>query len=273
MLGKAEAYGLEFLFPTHDTVIGASLRDFGEFARPESDLIASYLAGAGGMGSFVDVGANIGTICLPVAKALPALQVIAIEAHRGLHGILAANALTNGLYNVQAYHAAAGGAPSLVRFPAPALTAHGNFRNLRMGMRDTLEETVQMVTLDALAPPETRFIKIDVEGFEMEVLKGAHNTISSIRPCWFVEANNGNYLVARQAMSLLLEAEYRLYWFFAPFVTQKAAGGRLASMAGDTNFLALPPGMENIWGLKQIDDCNEPRPSAIESYGYLRRYE
>ncbi len=270
MLDTAEAYGLRFLYPARDDTIGASLRDHGEFARPESDLICAYLAAS--PGAFVDVGANIGAICLPVAKAHPGLEVIAIEAHRGLHGVLSANALNNGLYNVQPWHAAAGAQASIVQFPAHPLSAKGNFGALKVGLADHRTEGVQMVTLDDRAPPHTRFIKIDVEGFEPEVLKGARATIATTRPAWFLEANAENDALARQTMATFLAAGYRLYWFFAPFVTPRAFGAHIQQLRGDTNFLALPEGFENLWDLKEITTPDAPRPTSVDAYGYMARY-
>ena len=67
MLDITRAYGLDFLFPKNDMVIGASLRQYGEFARPEVELIVEHM-GSGPEGScYIDVGANIGSIALPVA--------------------------------------------------------------------------------------------------------------------------------------------------------------------------------------------------------------
>ncbi len=271
MLSTADAYGLRFLYPAGDDAIGASLRDYGEFARPESDLISAYLAKT--PGTFVDVGANIGAICLPVAKAHPGIEVIAIEAHRGLHGVLAANALNNGLYNVQAHHAAAGAQRSIIDFPTPRLSIQGNFGTLSVSQTMRRMESVQMITLDERASAEaTRFIKIDVEGFEAEVLKGASRTIAAARAAWFVEANPDNDAAARQTMEVFLAAGYRLYWFFAPFVTPRAFGAHIQKIRGDTNFLALPPGFENLWDLKAITRPDEPRPSGIAAYAYLNSY-
>lgn len=272
MLSVAEAYGLRFLFPSRDDVIGASLRDHGEFARPESDLISTYLARLGDGGCFVDVGANIGAICLPVAKTHPARPVIAIEAHRGLHSILATNALSNGLYNVSPYHAAAGPTAGLAEFPATSLGSTGNFGTLRFGMEASRMETVRMLTLDSIAPSNTQFIKIDVEGFELEVLKGAPQTLSTTRPAWFLEANPENDGPARQTMRVMLEAGYRLYWFFAPFITTRLRDRDNPQIHGDTNFLALPEGMENIWDLVPITSPSDQKPASIASYAYLNRY-
>jgi len=46
-----------------------------------------------------------------------------------------------------------------------------------------------MITLDSLAYENVDLIKIDVEGYEMEVLKGAENTLASTQYL-MIELNN-----------------------------------------------------------------------------------
>ncbi|MBP6546282.1 MAG: FkbM family methyltransferase [Phenylobacterium sp.] len=81
------------------------------------ELIAELVGG----GTYVDVGANLGSIALPVARS--GGRVIAIEANRGLAGLLATNALNNGLYNVEVHHAAVGETRRLAKFPMVPLSA------------------------------------------------------------------------------------------------------------------------------------------------------
>ena len=51
------------------------------------------------------------------------------------------------------------------------------------------EGTIPMVTIDSLDLDDVDLIKIDVEGFEMEVLKGAKNTLASVSYL-MIELNN-----------------------------------------------------------------------------------
>jgi hypothetical protein len=51
------------------------------------------------------------------------------------------------------------------------------------------EGDIQMVTLDSLAYENVDLIKIDVEGYEMEVLKGANNTLARTQYL-MIELNN-----------------------------------------------------------------------------------
>lgn len=51
------------------------------------------------------------------------------------------------------------------------------------------EGDIRMVTLDSLAYENVDLIKIDVEGYEMEVLKGANNTLAGTQYL-MIELNN-----------------------------------------------------------------------------------
>jgi len=273
MLDITRAYSLTFLIAQNDTGIGRILRSHGEFARVETDLIIEYLK-LSTSGAYIDVGADIGTIALPVAAAIPDMRVIAIEAQRVVAGILSANALNNHLYNVDVIHAAAGAEPGLIAFP------QGNLRFSQMNFgvvsadADVLpKENVRVCTLDEVAPADTRFVKIDVEGFEPEVLKGATRLINEIRPTWLIEANSKTIETARSTMHTLLKAGYRLFWFYAPFVSPQASKlPRVpANQIGDMNFLALPAGVENIWNLPEFTDADAPLPNRISPFKYLER--
>ena len=274
MLAVTEAYGLTFLYPRRDDAVGACLRDHGEFARPESDLIGDYLAAAGAPGTFIDVGANVGAIALPVAARHPTWRVLALEAHRGLAGVLAANAYGNRLFNVEPTHAAAGAAPGLGSFPANRLSSCGNFGALGFGLAGEVRtEQVRMCTLDEVATPDGRFIKVDVEGFEAQVLAGAGGLLSRAAAVWLLEANPSDRAQVQTNAGLMRHFGYRLFWFYAPFVcAAPLKGAKPAKWRGDLNLLALPPGAANLWNLEELGPDEAPWPDRFERFQYLRRY-
>lgn len=270
MLADATAHGLHFKFPASDTHIGGSLRDFGEFAQPEVDLICDLLTDGG---DFIDVGANIGAIALPVAKRRPASRVLAIEASASLAPVLGANLIASGLDNVSLLHAAAGPRREIAEFPDVPLSAEGNHGAIgfRYKPGEVPRRPVLMLPLDELTTPATKVIKIDVEGFELEVLKGASRTLETIRPSFLFEANpsvQGD--VTPDAIRLLLAANYNLFWFFAPHGTPLAPRTKPANAdMGDTNILAMPAGVRSGWLLARIKDPTATRPTHRSAYPYL----
>ena len=72
----------------------------------------------------------------------------------------------------------------------------------------------------------------------------------------------------------MMEANYRLYWLFSPFVTPssyKAVPGK-ERLLGDVSYLALPEGMEPLWPMRRIADVNESKPAEMSDFPYLRRF-
>jgi len=64
-LDVTRAYDLDFRFPASDTVVGATLRTFGEFSRVELDVLLHLAPQPSGV--MIDAGANIGSLALPFA--------------------------------------------------------------------------------------------------------------------------------------------------------------------------------------------------------------
>lgn len=266
-----EALGLRFFVPTGDTAIARSLVEFGEFARPEVDLCAALMERLAS-GWMLDVGANLGTISLPLAKAFPQWRFAAFEPQAAIFRLLAANATLNGLEHVALFPWCVGEKPGIVDFPAPPI------RNLNSGAvgRDFKSPNTLpalMIALDNLKLDPVRLLKIDVEGFDLEVLQGASAVLKAQRPAVLFESKAGKKTEA--AIALLRELDYRLYWFFAPFVTAKNRRNKplpKGGMTGDLNALALPKGMDNPWPMPEIGDPAEDWRQRQAEFGYLSRY-
>lgn len=265
MLEITRAYGLDFLVPAADQGVGRALREAGEFARPELDLILQACDG-----DLLDVGANIGAIALPFAAARPEARVVAVEAHRRIAHILAANALSNHLLNVEVFNVVAGEAAGTIEVPMPPLDALENAGAVSLyDKHATTMERVRMATLDELAPPNVRFVKVDVEGFEPRVLQGAPHLLADVRPMWLVEAAKDRPNAVARVRATLEGAGYRLWWFFSPFVTARPPKPLFEPrpLRGDVAFLACdgdPP-----WPMRPVGD---EWPQDVADFPYLSRY-
>lgn len=272
MLDVTRAYGLNFIFPAKDLTVGRCLRESGEFAPIEVDFILHHLAD--GAGTFLDVGGNVGSVALPVAARAPGVRVVSIEAQRALAGILAANALSNGLLNVEVIHAVAGAARGVARFPQAPLSQPLNFGGV--GQADRLpEEDVLIRTLDDFVDSEVRAVKIDVQGAEAQVLAGAGRLIAQQRAVWIVEADTRAFPeVVRETMKIFVDAGYGLHWLFSPFVTPNRPKRTVEAnfFMGDTSFVAIPPHIEPGWPLTAIAGLDDPKPKNVRAFPYLKRY-
>lgn len=150
----------------------------------------------------VDCGANLGVMTVEWARAMTGWgEVEAFEAQERLFYALAGNIALNNCLNARARHAAVGAASGRLRVPVPDYLRPGSFGSLEMrpspenefigqavdyGEAGTAE--IAMVALDGLPWRRLDFLKIDVEGMELEVLEGARGAIERWRPLLVAES-------------------------------------------------------------------------------------
>jgi FkbM family methyltransferase len=139
---------------------------------------------------FVDAGANIGLVSLPVAQALAPRggTVLAFEAQRLMAYALGGAAALNDLINLHVFHKGLGAEvkvemTGMLDYGAPQ--DFGTYSLLNQGGQRS--ERLEIVTVDSLDLPRLDFLKIDVEGMEVEVMQGAAASIARWRPWLWVE--------------------------------------------------------------------------------------
>lgn len=141
----------------------------------------------------LDIGANLGTFALPVAKHIASSggQVICYEPQRIVYYQLCGNIVLNRIDNCIAMNQAVGDQNATLKIPEieyssnrniGAFSLHEKYRKLH-GIEPSMKQshhTVQMVCLDQVnLPARVHLIKLDVEGFEYPVIKGAQTFLKS----------------------------------------------------------------------------------------------
>lgn len=136
----------------------------------------------------LDVGASIGTFTRLSAQLVgPAGHVYAIEPMPESYRALAAAKRLYRWRNVTTIRAAASDREGEGRMSLP-LRGDGAPSYYEARLEPGREGVpVPLVTIDSMALPRVDFIKIDVEGHELEVLRGAAKTLACCRPVLLIE--------------------------------------------------------------------------------------
>ncbi len=201
----------------NDYYMGQSLLIYGECSELELTFLLTL---AKNPGYVVEVGANMGMHTVPIAAALAKAgrTLYAFEPQPVIFQQLCANLALNGLTNVRAFPYACGGQNSALMFDVPDYTRPGNFGSTRLRELETAssgQEVVQCVRLDdLLASGQVGLLKIDVEGFELEVLKGCEGLLARCHPFLYVE--NDQLDKSPALIQWLFDHEYRLWWHIPP---------------------------------------------------------
>ena len=141
--------------------------------------------------SFIDIGAYNGLFSLVISRCFPQSKVFAIEPNPTNFARLKMNIEINGLHNIQSYEIGMSDLKGELEVFMPAdfsLTTGSSCRASWISMHTRLElgqDEIGGVSLDEFCKKNAiipDLIKIDVEGHEFEVLKGAKSTIEAARP-------------------------------------------------------------------------------------------
>lgn len=132
---------------------------------------------------FIDVGANIGSYTV-LAAAGCSCKAISIEPSKGTFSVLQRNIKVNNLEHLVETHCLAlSNTSGSIRFTVSCDTTNHVVPEGDSDAADSGYETVPVTTLDDLLgerySSSCKVIKLDVEGYELNVLKGATRTLAS----------------------------------------------------------------------------------------------
>jgi FkbM family methyltransferase len=149
----------------------------GERFVEERHLVRSLVKPGG---CIVDVGANIGYYLLMFQRALNGHgKVICFEPEPSNLRELRRNIIMNAFSNVELFESAAGEGNGTVGLSCGI--------NGVVAGHEEGDTTVRLMSLDCAVREKVDLIKIDVEGYEGQVLVGAEGLIKEFRPTLFVE--------------------------------------------------------------------------------------
>lgn len=173
---------------------------YGGAERAAIDALRRMIARAGGSWNFVDVGANAGTYCLPFADSVR--TGIAFEPVSETRVRLLANLALNGISNITIESCALGSTETLAAIHYPSSHSNRGIASLlpRYNSHNDRTEAITVKPLDLFLSQfdrqESLFVKIDVEGTELNVLMGAE-TVRDLKVLMMIET------VDREVLELL----------------------------------------------------------------------
>jgi FkbM family methyltransferase len=230
------------VYNRNDVYIGRSLALYGEISAGEIELFEQIVRPGD---TVIEVGANIGAHTVRLAQLVgPAGRVHAFEPQRLVFQTLCGNLAINSIANTYCYLQGAGSAPGELPIPPIDYERPNNFGGIGFGSdapwrsRGTEAasefEVVPLVTLDnAFASlAHLRFLKIDVEGMELDVLLGSRALVQRTRPLLYVENDRADK--AEALVAELRALGYDLYWHTPPLFNPDNLRGNRENVFGNT---------------------------------------
>lgn len=211
------------------------VRKFDE--REEKDLaVVRKLIRVGDV--VCDVGANIGVYTVTLSRLIGGHgQVYSFEPVPETYRVLSNIVEHFHLRNVHIYGCAVSDSVGKGVMEVPIYNSGGeNFYQARLicgnrPSRRTYE--VDLVTLDSLFDKpggvKLDFIKVDVEGHELQVIRGARHVLDRFRPALLIEISDNpdsDTSPARRLMTELGQMNYVPYWYDGTTLRQRVCGDR-----------------------------------------------
>jgi FkbM family methyltransferase len=182
----------------------------------------------------LDVGANTGQSCVPMAEALPDAAIYSFEPVRRTFQTLCANTaghrsirpfnLALGAVDGRAVMAAAPNSPSNRMIAGTASPSEGQAVDVMSGKSFCEKHSIRRVS----------FLKIDAEGHDLEVLKGFDDYLASVD---FVQveagmnAYNRTHIRFQDFVSFLSAREFALFHIYGQAFEFKDGGRPIARRA------------------------------------------
>lgn len=214
-----------YILPLLDPRATRSLLAYGEYQAGEAEVLCSLL---GPGDTVVEVGSNLGALTLPLAQTVgPTGRMVVLEPQSLPHRCLAETLAANSLPWVEARQEAAGASAGVIK---PGQSVAG-------------PEPAKKIRLDDLGLAACQLIKIDAEGSELDILKGASRLIDTHHPVLYIKCGPGEAVAP--LLAFLKQAGYRTFRHEAPLFSARNYRGCTADLfRGEvaSHWLALPPG-------------------------------
>lgn len=265
-------------------MISSIASHYGEWSEVEVRVFQALLTPSSNV---VEVGSNIGMHSVPLAKIAHQGKVICFEPQSIIYQQLCCNLALNNLTNVESYRLGVGEKAESLQIECCDYDTAWNYGSFSLDKGFSTEgqfnanvrkERIDVINLDTFAPitelDSLDLLKIDAEGFDIKVLKGAKKTIQRLQPAIFIEAQTESSKIIFQ---YLQELEYRVFSVASLRYQEKNFYQAPQMDTGwDTNFLALPTTLietisqpvvlsiiSTLMEIKSTEDLNKEIPLLV----------
>ena len=182
--GKTTYLGHPFVYPL-DSLIGRKIASGKQWDANLTVIIPAMLPDD--EPEICEVGSNIGASLLQILKVRPHARAIAIEPSQRFLPFLQRNLQLAGIDRVEVLPLLVGRSKGTVRLYNNASSA--SVGQERPELKARRKQAVTMTTLDEVyrQRPRVDFIKVDTDGFDLEVLRGAEETLKRDAPVLYFE--------------------------------------------------------------------------------------
>lgn len=226
MIVETETRWGRWRVPNTDVYIGWSLMAYGEFSPAEWRFLCSMLRPNDRV---LDVGCNVGAIAGPIVAAgcfVEGFEPQTLLAELADYNVREAGKRPGaGVGTVRA--CAVGATAGVIQVPVVNYDVQNNFGGISLipataakwatafdrGMAE-----VPVVTIDEVNEGRpVALLKADVEGMELDVVRGAERTLAESRPLLYLEADRPD--AAQPLLDALIALDYRWHWHRPPLFT------------------------------------------------------
>jgi len=200
-LTEVDAKPGKFVVYTNDNIVSYAIRLYGEYCHAEVNIMSSFLTKES---TYLDIGTNIGYHARSIYNQT-GCQVIGFEPNTNHFLVSWYNCRE---YPVKLFNAAVGNYTGKAKIKSFHPGEVENYGNISIVEEDGDE--VDILRIDQLDLKACDVMKIDVEGFEFEVLEGAADTIDKLNPVVFYEAQDS--AVWPKCWEFLNDKNYIQYW-------------------------------------------------------------
>ncbi len=243
--GSFKYFGELVFFPKNSTTFNLAIKD-GIY---EFDILKFIINSIKEDSVYIDIGANIGLMTIPVLKKMPAVKVLSFEASPNTFSYLKRtweSSTVRDRWTI--YNNAVSDNNAEIDF-FTATGAEGAYESMQDTKRVSFSGKIKVagITIDEIwrsrNQPPVSFIKSDIEGADILALRGALSCINTCKPMIMLEWNKINIkafqLEHEDLMNFCKEIRYKCYAIPSLIVVQNTVELDLQGVVTE-NFLLVP---------------------------------